>query len=229
MKRFTLSFLYIFLFACVLAKGNNSNEYQIKLFTGTETQQIIPFITQLWLTYFREYPYLYVGTEQEVHEYYSWFMHLKHTAIAVAYHNQTPVGFLTGTALIDQAEHFTDTITLFHHEGLNPADFFYCGEGIIVAEHRGNSLLRLLNTALEEYVKKMGYSKLCFIYESHTDHPLKPLSSKELDTVWRHFGYVESSITTHFTWNTIQPDETVRNQEHALRFWIKDLNKAYLS
>lgn len=214
------------MFSISAVQTNNRQElsdgYSMDILVGDTIEQILPFTQQMCLTYYREYPYLYEGTLEEQQACHSWFSKLKHSAVAIAYYDNKPVGFLSGASFVDFAEHYTGSLTVFKNAGLDPAQYYYFADVIIEKEHRGHSLCKKLFAALEQYASNLGYAKNCLVVESHATHPCKPADYRELGDLWIRLGYTESPATISFKWNTIQSDGTQERQEHILRYWIKD-------
>lgn len=197
--------------------------YTIKLLTGLALQTLIPFIAQQRIELFAEYPYLYKADEKIEYELQNWFAQLKHSAVAVAYCNDEPVGFLTATSLMDYTEHFNGVDEIFRAAHLEPERYFFCSEFIVLKEHRGHRLSEKLLAAMEEQVKKWGYSAVCTITEKEDYHPLKPSDYKSYDPLWISLGFVRSSLTSRFSYHTLQLDGSSALQEHTFIYWLKEL------
>ena len=95
-----------FSLSCMMAFAH---EYRIEIFVGTQMEKIIPFWAHQVLTVFREYPYLYDGTTDEGVAYCKEVMGYKDAAIAVAYRDEKPVGFLSGASFVNFEDHFGNT------------------------------------------------------------------------------------------------------------------------
>lgn len=208
-----------------LSMKSKSDSFTIKVLVNSELQKILPFIVEQRIALFREYPYLYEGNAKEENTYITWFSKLPHSAVAVAYLGKNPVGFITGTGFTGFSEHFEGSIDLFKRADLNPSAYYYIAEIVILPSYRGNHLSKRLFDALEAYAYKCGYTASCFVTESHDVHPLKPKNYRSLKPLWTGLGYAKSSLFIHFSWLTIQPNNSAVQQEHKLDYWIKDLNK----
>jgi len=200
----------------------NSRPYTIEVLTGDKLREFMPFvITQRILT-FSAYPYLYVGNFVEEKNDFKSFAGAPDSALAIAYHGETPVGLLTGCSFSYYASHFNDDPSVFKKEGVDPKKCYYFPEIIVLSEYRGNKLSCRLLEALEGYAKKIGYEKGSLITESHETHPLKPNNYKSLDALWNFHKYRKTSIDVRIGWRTYQPDGSVRYQKHKLNYWVKD-------
>jgi GNAT superfamily N-acetyltransferase len=201
-----------------------AHEYRIEIFVGTQMEKIIPFWAHQVLTVFREYPYLYDGTTDEGIAYCKEVMGYKDAAIAVAYRDEKPVGFLSGASFVNFEDHFGNT-TGFKAADLDAATFYYFAEVIVLPEYRGQGLSKQLFQRLEAWAVNRGYTNGCFISESHEVHPLKPRNYKENDALWRSLEYEKSNISVTYNWNTIQPDGSSRKQDHIIPYWMKQLRQ----
>ena len=216
--------LMLFLITFCWTAQAQPNDFKIKILQGTQLTLLDTFIAKQRLAVFKEYPYLYRGTFSEEYAYLGWFLKLPHTAVAVAYRQDEPVGFLTGTSFTDFDEHFEGTIDLFKKAGFDHTLYYYFGEVIILPEYRGLGLSKQLFAAMENYVRtKTSFSKACFVCEEHEQHPLKPKDYKELSVLWLRFGYKKTDLPVYFNWPTIQQNGQTKEQEHVMNYWIKNL------
>jgi len=198
--------------------------YVVKVLTGAQVNEFLPFVAQERIANFCEYPYLYRGNlDYELH-YLNPYAQWHDTAIAVAYLENTPVGFLTGTSLAAFDQHFKGTIVGFKEAGFKPDSWYYFAEVIVLVQHRGQCLCDQLFKALENYACQRGYKSGCFVTVVRVDnHPQKPQDYKSPDFIWHRLGYNRSSIVVSFDWPTIQVDGSVVDQYHPLIFWLKNL------
>lgn len=213
-----LSFYLLISSFQLLEAANN-----IQLHYGDSLGELAPFIAEQRVTLFAGYPYLYQASVEDDLPYAKWFVKLSQSAGAIAYFNDLPVGLITGTSFKDFDEHFQGSIALFENAQLNPADYYYVSEVIIMPQHRKYGLSKQLFLILECHAKKLGYRKICFVTESHKEHPLKPDAYKELDGLWKKLGYDTMNLSIQFSWPTLQVDGSCMNQEHVLEYWQKDL------
>ncbi len=222
-QRFFICLIWMALMTTILKSASNAERYSIHVLIGTEVRSLIPFVAQQRIAIFREYPYLYEGNIDEEYRYLDWFSKLSQSAVAVAYVDNNPVGFITGTSFVEFDAHFNGSQDIFKAAGLNPEDYYYFSEVIVMPEHRGHNLCTQLFQALERVAHhQFGYTKGCFVTESHKEHPLKPKNYKELDPLWTALGYAKTSMAIHFRWTTIQPQGQAKEKEHSMHYWIKE-------
>lgn len=202
----------------------HAHQLPITIIEGIDSiNTLIPFIATQRITMFKQYPYLYQGTSDGEYEYLSWFAQLPTSTVAVAYDGEIPIGFLTGSALIDFESHFHGSADLFRNAGLDSESYYYFGEVIVLPAYRDNSICRHLFAALEQHARDHGFSAVCFTCEQHEQHPLKPANYKELGPLFTKLGYSKTGLTILFDWDTIQPDGSIAKMFHPLTYWMKDL------
>lgn len=199
--------------------------YSTTIFVGNEIQPYLPFIHNLCLLEYRNYPYLYEeSVKGEYCDFLSWYLTSKDGALGIVFADGVPVGFITGTALLDLQEHFVGVPELFTEHGLNAADYYYIGEVIVQREYRGHFLSKDLFSAIEEHARMLGYTKSSLVTESHASHPCKPTNYRDFDGLCLRLGFQKCDVVMPFTWMTIQPGGPSMPQEHRLDFWLKDLS-----
>lgn len=203
--------------------SHQCDNYSIKLLTGNAVKEILPFVSTQVITAFREYPYLYEGKYEEEMDFRTSLAQHHNTAVAVAYHKETPVGFLTGYTFVNFDPHFKGSMELFKQANLKPEEYYYLGEVIIVPEHRGGPLCGNLFDTMENYVQNLGYQSTCMVTEEHESHPLKPKNYRSLVALWEYLGYQKTSLVIYLNWLTHQPDGSVEDAKHPLTYWIKQL------
>ncbi|HLC06649.1 MAG TPA: GNAT family N-acetyltransferase [Candidatus Babeliales bacterium] len=202
----------------------NPNPYSIKVLTQDELKTLLPFVAQLRVNIFRNYPYLYDGNIAEEMDNLEKYAQHNNSALAIAYYNENPVGFLCGSDLIHYSVHFENSVAdLFKGVDLNIENYYYCADIIILPEHRGKYLAPQLFDAIENYAQQKGYTACCFITEHHENHPLKPRDHKSLVPLWNSLNYKKSALITYASWQTHQVDGTIKLEQHPLIFWLKNL------
>jgi len=222
MKKFLLT-LTLFTITTI-TPSENPNPYTIKVLTPEQMKPLLPFVANLRVNIFRNYPYLYDGNIAEEMENLEKYAQHNNSALAIAYCNETPVGFLCGSDLMHYSVHFENSIEdLFKSGNLHAKNYYYCADIIILPEHRGKYLAPQLFDAIENYAQQKGYTASCFITEHHENHPLKPHDHKSLVPLWNNLNYQKSALITYATWQTYQLDGTIKSEQHPLIFWLKTL------
>jgi GNAT superfamily N-acetyltransferase len=198
--------------------------YTIKLLTHQEITNALPFVIQQRLTTFSEYPYLYQGTEAEEQAYVNLFLTFSNSAIAIAYYQEKPVGFLMGTSFSAFDQHFQGSLILFKDAGIEPTSYYYFSDLIVVSEHRGRFIGTQLYTVMENFARKQGYTAGCCVTEIYDTHPLKPTNYKSIKNFLTNLGYTQSTLAVYHEWATKQQDGTTYQQVHPLTYWLKNFD-----
>jgi len=192
----------------------------IRTVSGEELVAAIPALARLRMTVFRDYPYLYDGSEAYEAEYLRAYS-ASGTAMAVlAREGEAIVGASTGIPLAHETAAFREP---FARLGLDAARIFYCGESVLLPAYRGRGIYRAFFQGREDWARMLGgFTQICFCaVERPADHPLRPRDYVPLDAAWRHFGYApEPGLTMQLAWKDIDRDAVT---EHTMRFWFKAL------
>jgi GNAT superfamily N-acetyltransferase len=193
---------------------------QLETVVGDDLAKYIPDLARLRLTVFREYPYLYDGSEAYEAEHLRAYTSSGEAIAVLARDGDAIVGASTGIPLAAESEAF---VRPFKALGLDPATVFYCGESVLLPAWRGRGIYRGFFEAREAYARELGgmsWISFCGVVRPE-NHPLRPALWEPLDAVWRHFGYApEPKLQTSYAWKDIdQP----ASSEHPMQFWLKPL------
>jgi GNAT superfamily N-acetyltransferase len=193
--------------------------------TGSALNAYIPDLARLRIRVFREYPYLYDGSESYEQRYLETYARCDQAMAILALDNTRPlgervIGASTGIPMRHETEAFKQP---FADAGIDPATIFYCGESVLLPAYRGQGLYKQFFSGREDYAGQLGgLSSICFCgVVRPQDHPLRPEGYQPLDAVWRHFGYrPQAQLVAQFDWKDIdQPEQT----SHPMQFWLKSL------
>jgi GNAT superfamily N-acetyltransferase len=180
----------------------------------------IPGLARLRMTVFREYPYLYDGSEAYEAGYLRTYTTSGEALAVLARDGDAIVGASTGIPLGDETEAF---VRPFEALGLDPATVFYCGESVLLPAWRGRGLYRAFFEARETYARGLGgilWMSFCGVVRSE-NHPLRPPQWEPLDAALRRFGFApEPKLPTSYAWKDIDQSAST---EHTMQFWLKPL------
>lgn len=200
---------------------------EIHVRRGDAIVPILPALARLRIEIFREFPYLYDGDLAYETEYLARYAE-RPGALVVTAEDVTSedgsearevVGASTGVPLAQELEVLQRP---FLDAGLDVGAYFYGGESILRASHRGRGIYAKFLAAREDHARSLGHAKLTFCaVERPKDHPRRPVDYVALDDVWRHFGYAPCpTLRTSFRWRDVgEAEET----EHPMVFWEKAL------
>ncbi len=192
---------------------------------GDELANHTEDLARLRIQVFREYPYLYDGSEDYEKHYLQTYLASGNAMAVLAIDDELPahqrvVGASTGVPMADETDEFRAP---FEQAGINTERLFYCGESVLLPEYRGHGLYKGFFSGREQYVHKLGgFDHSCFCGVVRPDnHPLRPAGFEPLDPVWRHFGYQpRPDLMTSYRWKDIDEDAET---DHLMMFWLKAL------
>lgn len=196
----------------------------IKLFHGKEISNWIEAVANLRISEFKKFPYLYVGNIETETKYLTGYSQDDYSIFAIAFCNNEIVGITTGIPLLSTAGVTTDMPEIFKKNGIDPSDYYYCGEFIVLPQYRGRGIAKKLFTAQVNYAKQCGYKNLFLMtVDREENHPLKPHDYISTDSLWEKFGFVKTNMKLQQAWPTILADNNIVNADNVLSFWVKKL------
>lgn len=192
---------------------------EVQVRQGEAIVPILPALARLRIEVFAEFPYLYDGDLAYETEYLTRYAERPGALIVTAEDAGEVVGASTGVPLAHELEVLQRP---FLDAGLDVGTYFYGGESILRASHRGRGIYAKFLTAREVHALALGHEKLTFCaVERPTDHSRRPTEYTPLDPVWHHFGYEpRPSLRASFRWRDLGDTEET---EHPMVFWEKPL------
>jgi GNAT superfamily N-acetyltransferase len=187
---------------------------------GPALRPLLPALARLRSAVFREWPYLYDGTEEYEQRYLAAYAESPGAAVVVASDGDgQPVGAATCQPMAEAAAPVQDA---FRAGGLDPARFCYFGESVLLPPHRGRGLGVGFFAAREAHARALGldHAAFCAVVRNAND-PRKPPGYQPLDGFWRRRGYIpRPDLSCVFHWREVGDD---RETPHSLSFWLKSL------
>jgi GNAT superfamily N-acetyltransferase len=192
---------------------------QLLTLTGSDLEPYIPDLARLRIRVFRDYPYLYEGSEDYEARYLQTYMRSKGALAILALDDRRVIGASTGVPMSDETAEFKQP---FLDRGIDPDRLFYCGESILLPDYRGQGIYRQFFAGREQHAREQGFNRICFCGVLRpADDPRRPADFQPLDPVWQHFGYSpRQDLIAHFPWREVGAAETT---SHPMMFWLKDL------
>lgn len=220
-----MNILKLILFCLFISNSLYSSHITVKIFTGEDVKQFESMIVQQRQYEFSKFPYLmWNGNEYE--EFYA-ALYTQHGAVAIAYENETVVGFLTGCSLeaVDTSVAEFGFIKISDQlENIDVKEYYYFGEVIVFEPYRGKRIADMLFTPLEQHAQQLGFSTASFITIIRQDNdPRKPIEYKGPTNVWHRLGYTKSGKVITYDWPTYQINGALEVQKNSCEIWIKQL------
>ncbi len=194
---------------------------QLQTLTGADLTHALPALARLRIAVFREFPYLYEGNQAEEEAYLRDFAASPSAGLIVAYDGAVPVGCATAMRMTEASA----TVALpFTARGLDPADFFYFGESVLLPAYRGQGIGVGFFDAREAHARaasRCDYACFCAVIRP-PDHRLRPVGDTGLAEFWTKRGYTPyPDLVCTMRWTELGGTEEVENR---LNFWIKSLS-----
>jgi ribosomal protein S18 acetylase RimI-like enzyme len=198
---------------------------EISTFAGKEIGAIIDAIATLRINAFKEFPYFYEGTLEAERAYLQNYLHHEHSLLSIVKINEEIVAQLTGTPLVNGLKVIGDAPRLFKQAGLAVENYYYIGEAITLEKYRNQGLIETMLALHEQKIKAWGFKAICFLTgeADQEDLALKPSNYIDFESVLKKHGCTKTEIRIYDSWPTILADGSVKEKQHSLVFWIKDL------
>lgn len=187
----------------------------IRPLTAGEIDAALPALGRLRIAVFREWPYLYEGTEAHERDYVRTFAEAPEAVLVAAFDGEAIVGAATASPMAAQ-----DAAVLACFP--EPAGHFYFGESVLLPEYRGRGIGHAFFDHREAQARACGAKVAAFCgVVRPANHPLRPADFRPLDDFWRGRGYAPvPGLVSSYTWKDIdQPAET----PHPMQFWTRAL------
>ena len=186
---------------------------------GAALHPLLPALARLRIAVFREWPYLYEGDEAHERRYLRAYTDASGAAVVVCRAGDAVVGAATCEPM---TQGHAPVRAAFEAAGLDPREYCYFGESVLLPEHRGRGAGVRFFAEREAHARALGlrHAAFCAVLRDPAD-PRRPKAYTPLDAFWRNRGYApRPDLTVTFTWR-----ETGAEAEtpHTLSFWLKDL------
>lgn len=194
-------------------------KFKLQLLVG---QAVIPYLSEiarLRITIFKEYPYLYKGSQEIETKYLQAYAEAPDACVFVVRAGEAIIGAVTGVPLSGEPASFTAS---FAGSPFPLDTVYYVGEVLFLPGYRGKGLGSRLLETLENHVSTLGrYNHLaCATIERPDDHPLRPGDYHPIDNFLTNAGFIRHpEFRVTLPW----PDLDGRVSDNTMVFWIKRL------
>ena len=194
-------------------------EFKLQLLVG---QAVIPYLSEiarLRIMIFKEYPYLYKGSQEIETKYLQAYAEAPDACVFVVRDGETIIGAVTGVPLSGEPASFTASFA----DSPFPLDtVYYVGEVLFLPGYRGQGLGSRLLETLENHVSTLGrYNHLaCATIERPEGHPLRPGDYHPIDGLLIRAGLIRHpELHVTLPW----PDLDGNVSENTMVFWMKEI------
>jgi GNAT superfamily N-acetyltransferase len=193
--------------------------------TGVEVSPHIPALARLRIAVFRDWPYLYDGSQGYEERYLRIYAESARAAVVLALDGAEVVGASTCLPLSDETENVRAP---FRAAGIGVDRVFYFGESVLLRAYRGAGAGVRFFAEREAHARRVSacdFAAVCAV-ERPTDHPARPADAEPLDAFWRKRGFTPGpGLTCEMRWKEVGATEET---PHRLAFWLKSLTGAPL-
>lgn len=187
--------------------------------SGTAILPWLDHLARLRIQVFREWPYLYEGTETYERDYLHGYANSPHSLMVLALDGDRVIGASSGLPMADADAAFRKP---FMDQGVPVSSVFYFGESVLDARYRGRGLGHRFFDEREAFAGRLGFPVTTFCaVQREADHPARPADYRPLDTFWMARGYQrQPHMLTHYAWRDTG-DAT--ESEKPMMFWTRGL------
>lgn len=193
---------------------------RVERLIGADIAQQVPGLARLRMQVFREFPYLYDGSETYERGYLQTYVDSADSLFVLVFDGDELVGASSGLPLVDEVAELRKP---FEQRGDDLASIFYCGESVLLPEYRGRGLGVRFFEEREAHARRLGrFESICFCaVERPLEHPRRPVNYIPLDAFWQRRSYRrQDDLRTEFIWRDLdEADESPK----PMVFWMKAL------
>ncbi len=187
---------------------------------GQEIGPWIDAIGSLRIRVFREYPYLYDGSEDYERGYLKTYAECERALVVLV---RDPLGNAIGaTTCLPLADESPEFKQPFEAADFDVEGILYLGESVVLPEWRGCGLGKKFFELRENHAHRLRLETATFCaVDRPADHPLRSDGYRALDGFWGSLGYCKHpELQAAFSWKQIGEAAEIPN---TLTFWMKSL------
>ncbi len=190
-----------------------------RILSGASVESVVPDLARLRVTVFRDWPYLYEGSLDYERKYLAKYIKLPRATIVIAKDGDAIVGASTALPMRDSEAELQKP---FVAAGIDPADVYYYGESVLLAEYRGQGAGVRFFVEREKRARELGFKLATFCgVVRPKDHPARPADYVPLDAFWTKRGFKpRADLTASFEWRDLGDAAPTAK---PMAFWTKDL------
>ena len=193
--------------------------------TGDDVLAHIPALARLRIAVFRDWPYLYEGSQPYEERYLRIYAESPRAAVVLALDGAEVVGASTCLPLTDETGNVQAP---FIAAGIAIGRVFYFGESILLRPYRGRGAGVHFFAEREAHARRVSacdIAAFCAV-QRPPDHPARPADAVPLDAFWRNRGFTPYPwLACEMRWKDVGDAEQT---PHRLAFWLKSLTGAPL-
>jgi GNAT superfamily N-acetyltransferase len=197
----------------------NIDDIDVRALTGPDLEAVLDEVAQLRITVFRDWPYLYDGSQEYEREYLATYRDNPDALVVGAFHEGRLIGASTSTPMEDHAPEFAAP---FKALGIAPEHILYGAESVLLGPYRGIGLGHRFIDMREAHARALGRTHVAFCSVIRDgDHPARPDVTRSNDAFWQGRGYeILPGVVARFSWKDL--GDTAET-EKPLQFWMRRL------
>jgi GNAT superfamily N-acetyltransferase len=196
---------------------------ELKVVRGAEVAPFLPDLARLRIGVFREWPYLYAGSEAYERAYLEVYARSPDSVFVLALDDDRVVGASSGLPLADDAESFRAP---FDAARLDVDRVFYFGESVLLPDYRGRGLGHAFFDAREAHASALGrfdWTAFCAVDRDAFD-PRRPSDYRGNEALWAKRGYVRrNDLRCTLDWPEVDGGADVA---HTLTFRLRPITRS---
>ena len=199
--------------------GLSMPDLHIETVSGQALLPWLDALARLRIQVFREWPYLYEGSEAYEREYLGMYADSDRSLMVLALDGDQVIGASSALPLVDAEAEFQAPFTA---RGVALDDVFYFGESVLDARYRGHGLGHRFFDEREAFAGVHGFAITTFCaVQRPADHPARPAHYRPLDAFWQGRGYQrQPGMVTHFPWRDIG---ATAQTNKPMQFWTRGM------
>lgn len=193
----------------------------VRRLSAEEIKTDIQNLARLRIEVFREFPYIYDGSNEYEVKYLKKYLDSSRAALIAAFDETTIIGVGSCLPLLDE-----DPVVQkpFLEKGFDLKRVFYFGESVLQKRYRGQGIGKLFFQEREKWARSFGQydiTTFCAV-KRPVEHPLRPLDHRPLDEFWKSQGYSKHpELHTEFSWQDIgEKNETLKKMIFWMKRWV---------
>ena len=190
------------------------------IYIGKEIEEILEDLGKLRISVFREFPYLYEGSEEYERNYLKTYFAIERCCVVAVFDGKQMVGASTCLPMIDES---AEVQLPFLKNNIEVKKVFYFGESILLPQYRGLGIGNRFFEEREKHVMSFKeYEMICFCaVDRPENHKRRPTDYRPLNDFWNKRGFTKQKhLKTYFSWKDLdEPQESKK----PMIFWTKYL------
>ncbi|UPG71863.1 GNAT family N-acetyltransferase [Roseomonas gilardii subsp. gilardii] len=194
---------------------------------GAALRPWLPALSRLRVAVFRDWPYLYEGNPEREEDYLAAYAGRPDAAAVLAFATGERGEEVVGAATCQPMAETHDKVReAFRAAGLDPAEFCYFGESVLLAPYRGQGIGVRFFQGREAHARALGLRRAAFVgVRRDPADPRRPAGHVPLDAFWAKRGYRHHpEIVVRMDWPEVGGEAGGGDEvPHDLTAWLKDL------